>query len=166
MVSYNKAILVGQIISPHGINGLIKIRSYTQIIQDIFKYKLFFEDKKLLTLEYLFTKSPNLICKINEINNRNEVEKLIGLKIFTDRDFLPETQDEEEFYITDLTNLPVLDQNANLIGKIINILNYGAGDLVEVEFINKKSEILKFTKNNFPVVNKEHVILDFSYRDE
>jgi 16S rRNA processing protein RimM len=166
MSCINKKILVGQIISLHGINGAVKIRSYTEFIENIFLYKLFLEDNASLELKHLFTKLPNIICKIDNINNINEAEKFIGLKIFTDRDSLSEINNEDEFYLEDLINLPILDKNNNEIGKINNILNYGAGDLVEVEFIDGKSEILQFTKKNFPLISEKYVILDLTPKDE
>lgn len=155
----DKFILLGHIVSAHGINGAVKIRSYTENIESIFSYNLFFENKSKIVLKHLFTKHPNLICTINNINNVSEVEKLIGLKIFTNREELPKTSDDE-FYITDLINLDVLDKNNNLVGKINTISNYGAGDLIEVKFIDGKSEFLQFTKKNFPNISKDYVVLD------
>ena len=161
----DKFILLGHIVSAHGINGAVKIRSYTEPAKNIFTYKLFCQNTQIVELEYSFTKLPNFICKINSINNRTEVENLIGLKIFTDRESFQETENEDEYYITDLLNLPVLDENNNELGKIGNILNYGAGDLVEIKFSDGSSEILKFTKKNFPIVNKEYLILDSSFKN-
>ena len=154
----NKPILVGQVISSHGINGALKIRSYTDPIKNILKYKLFFEENQKVTLNYSFTKSPNLICYIDGIEDKKALESLVGNKIFTLREYLP-SPNEEEFYVTDLINLPILNKNSEKIGLVSNVINYGAGDLIEVTYLNNKSEIVKFTKKNFPIINKDYLIL-------
>jgi 16S rRNA processing protein RimM len=154
----NKPILVAQVVSAHGINGAVKIRSYTEPLENILKYQLFFEENQQVKINHLFTKSPNLICHIDGIDDRNTIESTIGRKIFTLREYLPETN-EDEFYITDLIKLPILNKNHEAIGRVSNVVNYGAGNLIEVTYLNNKSEIIEFTKKNFPIIDRDYLII-------
>ena len=69
--------------------------------------------------------------------------------------------EEDEFYIADLNHLPVLNQDHKEIGKIKNILNFGAGDIIEIEFLNQTTELLPFNKKFFPLITKDYVVLNY-----
>ena len=158
----DKLIIVGVISSAHGIMGQVIVKSFTQPAENITKLKIFDQDQNIINLKILRIKSNgNLICKLENSNTRTEAEKLIKKSLYCFRSCLPEILEEDEFYIEDLKGLKVIDHKGNQIGNIINIANYGAGDIIEVEFIeNKNSEMLPFTKELFPIITKYHVVLN------
>lgn len=177
MNSKDKLIFVGVISSAYGIKGEAIIKSFTSPVGNICKLPLV--DKKLngfrLTLIRKNAKEQ-LICQVNStetaefqlespkiftIDNRTAIEKLKGLELFCLRSSMP-TTNENEFYIEDLKNLPVLDQNHQQIGIINNIFNFGAGDLIEIEFGVNKTEILPFTKEIFPEITDSYVVINSS----
>lgn len=170
MKSEEKSILVGLIASAHGIKGEAKIRSYTNPAGNICNLSLFTIDGmqiKLKSIKYNQTKNE-LICKLNSIDNRTDIEMLCGKRLFCLRSDLPELIDDDEFYIEDLKNLPVMDQQNQLIGSIKDVCNFGAGDLIEVGLINHndekttiKSEFFPFTKEFFPIITREYVVLAY-----
>ncbi|XVN40408.1 MAG: ribosome maturation factor RimM [Rickettsia endosymbiont of Argas persicus] len=154
-------ILVGVIKSCHGIKGHVILKSFTKPTMQILERELVNESGESITINVIKQNSKGeLICRFNDVNTREKAENLKGYKIFCMRSSLPNLE-EDEFYIADLQNLSVLDQDNNEIGKIKNILNFGAGDIIEVEFLDKTTELLPFNKEFFPVVNKEYVILNY-----
>lgn len=152
-----KFILVGQIISAHGIRGAVKIQSFTDPIENILNYKLFFKEENEIELIYSFSKGKMLICNINNINDRNQAEQISKRKIYTKRKYLPKIE-INEFYIADLINLPVLNNENKKIGTVTNIFNFGAGDLVELTYVNKETKIIKFNEDNFPEITEQNII--------
>lgn len=154
-----KLILVGVISSAHGIKGDLIVKSYTAPIENIFELQLF-DDKNInFPLKKIRITSKGMICRHNNCKDRNQAEALIGTKLYCTRDELPETN-EEEFYFEDLKHLSVLNSTGKKIGIISEIFNFGAGDLIEVEFSNGSgAEIYPFTKEFFPEVTKNHVVL-------
>ena len=61
-------ILVGKVVSPHGINGMVKIASYMQIATDIFKYKIVTQKEKPVMIELSKAIAPStFICRIKDI---------------------------------------------------------------------------------------------------
>ncbi|MFY9590207.1 ribosome maturation factor RimM [Rickettsia endosymbiont of Halotydeus destructor] len=160
MTSSQNLILVGVITSPHGIQGNVIIKSFTNPKVKITAMQLTNESGKDTNIKLINQNSQgNLICKFNKISNREDAANLKGYKLFCLREeFLP--LEEDEFYITDLQNLPVLDQLLNPIGKVKNIFNFGAGDIIEIEFSDQKTELLPFTKIFFPIITKEYVVLN------
>ena len=65
---------------------------------------------------------------------------------------MPEPEEEDEFYVEDLIGLNVLE-NGESIGIIKSVRDHGAGDLVEIEFSNGKTDYFAFSLANFPEVD-------------
>ena len=79
---------------------------------------------------------------------------LTGQNLVIDRDTLPDTDDEDEFYHADLIGLPVTDGEGNAIGSILEIHNHGAGDLLVIRPVaGGATLLLPFTKVAVPVLD-------------
>lgn len=153
-------IFVGVVSSVHGVQGNVYVKSFTMPNTNIIKMNLVDELGKKIILKLISQNSKgDIICRFNEINSRTLAEGLKGCKLFCHRRDFPSLS-EDEFYIEDLRGLLVLDTNLVAIGKITNVFNFKAGDIIEIEFvINKKVELFPFNKQFFSVVTKEHAIL-------
>ena len=156
----HKLILVGSISSAHGIKGDIIIKSYTHPIENIMNLTLVDDKKNNLTLQKIrIIKKDNIICKLKECINRNQSELLIGTKIYCMRKNLPNTN-VEEFYVEDLKNLDVCTADQKKVGVVLQVLNFGAGDLIEVRFLNSSSTtIYPFTKYHFPIIKRDYIVI-------
>lgn len=159
MIKDSKLILVGVISSAHGIKGDLIIKSYTEPVENIFDLKLFDDKNVNFPIKKIRITSKGIICRHNKCQDRNQAETLTGTKLYCPREELPQTS-EEEFYFEDLKSLSVLAPSGKKIGIISELFNFGAGDLIEVEFSNGSgTEIYPFTKEFFPEVTKNHVVL-------
>lgn len=154
-------ILLGVIKSAHGIKGDVIIRSYTDPVDNIIKLPIIDKNNLKYKVKLIRIDSKNqLICRIEGYNSRNDAEALSKTELFCLRTDLKDIQEDDEFYIQDLIGLKILDNNKNEIGSVVNIHNYGAGNLVEIQFVDQKStELLPFTEEIFPEVTKEYAVL-------
>ncbi|QQV74955.1 Ribosome maturation factor RimM [Rickettsia tillamookensis] len=161
MNSLENLILVGVIKSCHGIKGHVILKSFTEPATKILERNLVNESGEDIHIKLISQNTKGeLICTFNDIATRNEAENLKGYKLFCLRASLPKLE-EDEFYIADLNHLPVLNQDHKKIGKIKNILNFGAGDIIEIEFLDQTTELLPFNKEFFPVITKDYVVLNY-----
>lgn len=161
MNSLENLILVGVIKSCHGIKGYVILKSFTEPATKILERNLVNESGEDIHIKLISQNAKGeLICRFNDITTRNEAENLKGYKIFCLRASLPKLE-EDEFYIADLNHLPVLNQDHKEIGKIKNILNFGAGDIIEIEFLDQTTELLPFNKGFFPLITKDYVVLNY-----
>jgi 16S rRNA processing protein RimM len=149
----SKQIIIGKILSPHGVKGLFHLASYTQNPQDIFEYNVFDSEENPIKLNFIrvSAKSKNcdiFIASINDIEDRSEIAKLTNREIFVFRSSLPQAK-EGEYYFSDLEGLRVFNHNNDEIGKISTITDFGAGTLMEVNFLEKKkiSQFFPFNKD-------------------
>ncbi len=156
-----KKILIGKINSVFGIKGEVKIISYCQNPTDIEKYPLFDKNDVALTLKItnknkavVGTTSDGgaiLIAKISLADDRNAAEKLRGLEIFTDRKNFSTKLKKDEFYQEDLVGLNVVDDAGKVLGKVLAVLDFGGGVMLEIEF-NAIKDLEKI--ENFPFKNE------------
>lgn len=159
--------IIGQFCSAHGIRGNILLRSFTDKASDIFVLPLVDKDNNELKIKMVRQKSINsFVCSMDNIKDRNAAEKLKGEYLFCFQQNLPKLE-ENEFYIEELRNLPLLDKNLTAIGKVVDAMNFGAGDILEIELniannVTKKL-MLSFKNEIFPEVNKEYIIIDLDY---
>ena len=153
-----KLILVGVISTAHGIKGDLLIKSYTEIASNLAKLPLIDENKDPVKLKLIRTNKNGIICRLSDCNDRNKAETLKGIKLYCLRKDFP-TQIEEEFYIEDLRGLKIMDESDEFVGTVIEVANYGAGDIIEVKFNDDNCEMFPFTKELFPKITKDYMVL-------
>jgi len=137
---------IGLFIGPHGIKGEIKVKSFTEIPENLFVYEEFFlgNQTKPIKLKFVRKIKQNLICIVEDIKTRNEAEKFKNLTLYVKRDNLPLLNDDE-FYQRDLLNFDVYNLERHNLGFVTSFNDFGGGLLVEVEK-NKKRFYLPIGK--------------------
>lgn len=122
-------IEIGRIVKPQGIKGELKIVLNCDFSRFNSIKKIYISGK-----EFKITNSSYrdaLYLKLEGINSRNEAELLRGEEVFVDETNLAELK-EGEFYFKDLIGLVVLDESGKEIGKIEDIEQYGAADIINI----------------------------------
>ena len=74
---------IGFLIGPHGIKGEVKVKSFTEIPENLLFYEEFFLglETKPIKLRLVRKIKQNLLCVVEDIKTRNEAEKLKNLII-------------------------------------------------------------------------------------
>ena len=52
-----------------------------------------------------------------------------------------------------------MDESDEFVGTVIEVANYGAGDIIEVKFNDDNCEMFPFTKELFPKITKDYMVL-------
>ena len=150
----DRRALLGTIVAPHGVRGLVKVRSFTDNPSDIVSYGPL-QDAQGRNVE-LRLRGPTkggLLAAVLGVNDRDAAEAMRGVKLYVPREALPATDDEEEFYYTDLVGLAVETADGTMLGRVKAVHDFGAGDVLEVVFEAGGSELLPFTREMVPVVD-------------
>jgi len=151
--SSENLILVGRVAGAFGVRGEVRITSFTADPSALLDYRdMRREDgQAALTLVSGRPAKGGLVVRAKEVETREQAEALRGLKLFVPRGVLPEP-DEDEFYVTDLIGLSVVTPDGEPLGRIKNVQDFGAGDLLEVEPPEGASWYLPFTRDAVPEV--------------
>ena len=156
----NKLILIGVISLAHGIKGEVIIKSFTSPPENIFNLKIEDRSGNDISINHVSKhKSGGFICTVSGCWARNQAEQLKKTALYCRRSNLPLLA-EDEFYFEDLKGKIVKNDKDEEIGRIINVDNFGAGDIIEIKFNdNSRTEFFPFTDEFFPVIDKDYVLL-------
>ena len=158
-------ICVGIISSPHGINGHIKIKYYTENPKGIISYgTVYNKDREIINLKYKGISSKLAIYEVENISDRNEANLLKGEYLFVKRKALPKLKNDEIYHI-DLIGLKAINKKSQIIGTIENVSNYGAGDILEIKN-KKKSFLVPLISKNLDSINLKKKSICLSNLDQ
>lgn len=115
---------IGKILRPHGVKGAVKVESY---IDETFSFKnvVIGKDKQPATIKSTQHLNKDFyIVTFNTIPNIDTAEKFRNQSIYIDRSEYSEFEDK--VYLSDLINAPVVDENNEKIGDMVDYEDYGA----------------------------------------
>lgn len=162
MTKQDSRILVGQFGAAVGVRGDLRLKSFTEDPHAIARYRsLCLDDGSAVSLGSLREQGRNLVASVKGVTDRNAAEALTGRDLFISRSELPETDTEDEYYFADLVGLEVRDADGNAAGSVVAVHDFGAGDILEIRFRNRGSELFAFTKAAFPEVRPKDGYLVF-----
>jgi 16S rRNA processing protein RimM len=135
-------VLVGVIAAAHGIRGEVKLRSFTADPEAIASYSpLETAAGRKIEIARLRPQKDGFIAILRGVTDRNAAEALRGTELFVPRARLPDPE-ESEVYVHDLLGLPVHLADGSLLGEIVDVADYGAGDLIDVRVEGRKDTVL------------------------
>lgn len=146
-------ILVGRVAGAFGVKGDVRITAFTADPMALVDYRdLRREDGSAgLTLTGGRPAKGGVIVRAKEVETREQAEALRGLRLYIPRDRLP-APEEDEFYVTDLIGLAVETPDGEPLGRIREVRDFGAGDLLEIQPAEGASWYLPFTREAVPEV--------------
>ena len=142
--------------APQGVRGKVRVKSLTADPAAIGVYvpltdkdrgrKFVFESLRRL-------KDDMLVARIAGVSTREAAAALKGVEIFAHRDQLPPPADDE-FYYDDLIGLEAVDMAGAPLGRVVALMNHGAGDVLEIAPTQGgETLLLPFTKRVAPRID-------------
>lgn len=148
-------VLVGAISGAFGVKGEVRVRCFTASPEGVVSYGPLYdvEGRVVLTPKRWRAINDGLAVTGPEIPDRNAAEKLRSTALHVPRDLLP-PPDEEEFYHVDLVGCRAETLDGEVIGEVLTVQNFGAGDVLEIrEDATGKTRYVEFSKADVPVVD-------------
>lgn len=142
-----------------GLKGEIKINLLTSNIEVFKSFDCLYNFD--CSIEWKFDsiamRQKKCVAKLSHCKTRSEAEDLKNQKIYTFKENFPSTKDNE-YYVSDLIDCKIMHSNGKDLGEVIDVSNFGAGDLLETTYNNKKIYI-PMNKENVISVNIEKKII-------
>lgn len=138
---------------PHGVSGLIKVKSFTEPADDFARHPQLTDEKGTsYTLQITGHAQGMAIVKVEGVSDRSMAELLRGKKIGVVRSALPTLKSAGQFYTDDLIGMQVRQETGHDFGIVTGVVNYGASDILEIK-TPSKTELFAFTRATFPRVD-------------
>tara|TARA_Y100000031_G_scaffold40119_1_gene45474 strand:- start:82222 stop:82776 length:555 start_codon:yes stop_codon:yes gene_type:complete len=164
--SSEKRLCVARIATAHGIKGYVRAKIFMENPHDIEDYNPLFTSETGAETLHVTLKNPiknQWLVEIGGVSDRTEAEKLRNLDLYINADALPEAEDGA-FYYKDLIGLTAYDDKGETVGKVINVDNFGSGDLLEIKPMDGESFYLPFKdefSGNIDLKAKTIVVTNF-----
>lgn len=141
-----KYLLVGKIVTTHGIKGEVKIKVETNDDSRFDKGSTLYigvDEKhitdKIVIDNYRYQKDM-ILLSFNGVSNINDVLKYVGLYLYIDID---EVREDGEIYYDDLIDCKVF-VDGNEIGTVIDVMEVPQGEILRIKRLDNKVSLVPY----------------------
>jgi len=129
-------VVLGEIVSVHGIRGAVKVNSGTDPLDNVLDYPKWIlrrgaETRTVTVLEGR-VQGRILVVTLEGVSDRDQALALVGYEICVARDALPDLE-QGEFYWHQLEGLQVVTVEGQLLGRVDHLLETGSNDVLVVK---------------------------------
>ena len=144
-------IEIAKIGKPKGLKGHFFISAFTDQIPDFLEKKVFFlldasNTLQEFKLDECLLQNKRILAKAKNINSREEAEAIKNLSLLFPKSKLPKL-DQLDAYWYELVGMDVINLDGINLGKIKEIKNFGANDILHVNSENGKTHLIPFVKS-------------------
>ncbi|QQN73706.1 ribosome maturation factor RimM [Croceicoccus sp. YJ47] len=143
-----RTVTLAAVTGAHGVTGDVRLKLFGEGVDSLRRFRAF-NDGALTAQKIRDDGKGGAVARFAEIADRNAAESLRGTVLTVPRDALPPL-DEGEYYHADLLALDAVSGDGSMLGKVVAVENYGAGDVVEIERPDGKRFMVPMTRDAVP----------------
>jgi len=129
-------VVMGRVSAPFGIKGWMKIQPYTESPDSLLAYTMWWlggADVWLpCTVEQAKVQGPFVVARLAGCETRDDAMQFRGKDVAVERDSFPHPA-PGEYYQADLIGLKVINEEAQALGDVVNVIGTGANDVLVVQ---------------------------------
>ena len=153
----DRPVTLAAVVGAHGVTGEVRLKLFGEGVAALKRYRAF--NDSALSLDKLRDDGKGgAIARFAEVTDRNTAEALRGTELTVQRSALPPL-DDGEYYHADLIGLPAVSEAGDMLGRVIAVENFGAGDLLEIEKADGKRFMVPMIKTAVPEWDGKRVVL-------
>ena len=126
-------VCIARIGTAHGTGGEVRLWSFTARAEDVAAYGPLqtADGTRVFEIVSLRPGKDFLVARLKGVTDRTAAERLCNTDLYVPRERLPEPE-PDEFYHADLIGLRAEDAEGRVIGTVVAVHNFGAGDILEI----------------------------------
>ena len=126
-----RPLALAAVIGAHGVRGEVRLKLLGEGL-DALRTHSHFNDGSIEITMLRDDGKGGAIARLAGVTDRGAAEKLRGTVLHVDRAALPPLE-PGEFYYADLIGLPVETDMGAAVGHVVDVVHYGATEIVEIE---------------------------------
>jgi len=147
-------VIVGRITTVHGIKGWVKVHSFTELTEDIFRYPPWWlktpEGWREIEVDQCRATNKGLLVHIAGVDDREVARQYCQLNIVVEKSQFPELK-QGEYYWHQLEGLTVITcQGDTRLGVVDSLMETGANDVLVVkgdkESLDREERLIPYTE--------------------
>ncbi|BBF94796.1 ribosome maturation factor RimM [Blastochloris tepida] len=163
-----RRVCVARISGAYGVRGEARLLVFTEDPDALPSLGPFTDEAgaRAFTLNALRSHGEGFVARFAEIASREDAEALRNTDLYIPRDRLPALDEAETFYHADLIGLAVRAPEGDTLGKVVAVLNFGAGDILDIAPAwGGATVMVPFTQAMVPAVDLAAGYLTLASRD-
>lgn len=146
-------VCIGAIAGPHGVRGLVRVKSFTERPEDVASYGPVTDDRgRRFDIALRGSVKGGVIAALSGVNDRDAAEALRGQRLWTPRAALPPAG-EDEFYFADLIGLAAVAEDGRPLGEVAAVLEPGPVPVLEIRSADGESRLVPFSREAVPGID-------------
>ncbi|MBS0569728.1 MAG: ribosome maturation factor RimM [Proteobacteria bacterium] len=146
----DRQLTVGRIVGIHGVDGWVKLESFTEPRLRIFSYRpwrlMLAGTESEVASAQGHEQGKGIVGKLPGCDDRDAAARLVGATIQVPRSALPKPK-RGEYYWTDLEGLAVVNADGVDFGKVSHLFATGANDVLVVQ--GERERLIPYVTGQF-----------------
>jgi len=163
-LSGSKPVTLAAVTGAHGVTGEVRLKLFGEGFASLKGHKSF-NDGALTLKKVRDDNKGGAIARFAEVENRTAAEKLRGTTLTVPRESLPPLE-EGEYYHTDLIGLAAVSASGEALGEVIDVQNFGAGDVIEIRRENGKTFMVPMRVEAVPGWDDDTLTVSDDFSDQ
>lgn len=131
MTSQDKPVTLAAVTGAHGVTGDVRLKLFGEGLASLKPHKAF-NGGALTLVRVRDDNKGGAIARFEQVADRTAAEQLRGTVLTVPRSALPPLA-EGEYYHADLLDLSAVSDAGAVLGTVVAVENFGAGDVIEIE---------------------------------
>jgi 16S rRNA processing protein RimM len=143
MTGGERRIALAAVSGAHGVKGELRLKLFSESVDSLSHHEKLYvggAERRLLSVR---DSGKAAVATFEGINDRSAAEALRGSLVEAERSSLPPLE-EGEYYYADLIGLRAITNEGEVVGTVVAVENYGAGDLLEIELTGGRRSLIPF----------------------
>ncbi|WP_114520169.1 ribosome maturation factor RimM [Altererythrobacter sp. ZODW24] len=162
-MAQDKPVTLAAVIGAHGVTGEVRLKLFGEGWAELKRYKTFNEGAYTLK-KIRDDNKGGAVVRFAEIQDRNAAEKMRSTVLTIAPSQLPELG-EGEYYHADLLGLPVVTDGGEAVGTIVEVENFGAGDVIEIQRPDGKKFMVPMNVTAVPEWDEKRLVINADFAD-
>lgn len=132
----DRQVLLGRIVGVFGVDGWVKLHSFTEPRENIFRYRPWTlrgpAGESMVAAPQGRTQGKGVVARLDGVGDRDAAAALVGTEVWVPRATLPKPR-RGEYYWADLEGLAVRTVEGVDLGRVSHLFATGANDVMVVQ---------------------------------